>query len=140
MHWFLDPIQYHYADFEGRVGRQEYWVWILFSIGLQIILEIIGNDVFATIVALALALPSLGLGARRLHDVGRSGWWQLLVLIPIVGWIVLIVWTAQETIPTDNEYGAPAKPKKLLSTIVVPPVTPATAVTAEPVSPSRIVE
>lgn len=111
MHWFLDPIQKHYADFQGRVGRQEFWMFILFSFGLNVVLSILGIDVIGTIISLALLAPSLAIGARRLHDTGRSGWWQLLGLIPVIGWIVLIIWCAEETKPVDNQFGAPAKPK-----------------------------
>lgn len=111
MHWFLDPIQKHYVDFEGRVGRQEFWMFILFSVGLNIILEIIGIDILGALVSLGLFLPNIALTTRRLHDTGRSGWWQLLWLIPIIGWIVIIVFLARQTTPVDNQYGVPAQPK-----------------------------
>lgn len=111
MHWFLDPIQKHYADFEGRVGRQEFWMFVLFVFGLNIVLEILHVEVLSMVVSLALFIPNIALGARRLHDTGRSGWYQLLVIVPIIGWIILIIWFAQETTLADNEYGAPAVPK-----------------------------
>lgn len=57
------------------------------------------------IVGLALLLPSLGLCVRRLHDIGKSGWWWLLALIPIVGAIILIVWFCKDSQPTENQYG-----------------------------------
>jgi uncharacterized membrane protein YhaH (DUF805 family) len=129
MHWFLDPIQKHYADFEGRVGRQEFWMFVLLSFGLNIILEVVHIEILSMIVSLALVVPSLALGARRLHDTGRSGWWQLLVLIPVIGWIVLIVWCAEVTTPADNVYGAPAVPKEGTG---VPQATPAAATPVAP--------
>lgn len=111
MHWFIDPIKNHYADFEGRVGRQEYWMFVLFSIIIQIPFEIVGLDIITMLILLGLLIPNIALGARRLHDIGRSGWWQLLFFIPIIGWIILIVWLTTKTEPIDNVYGAPAVPK-----------------------------
>ncbi len=111
MHWFLDPIQKHYADFEGRVGRQEFWMFVLFSILIQIAFDIVGLDIISMLVSLGLLVPSLALGARRLHDIGKSGWWQLLGLIPIIGWIIIIVWLATKTEPVANQYGNPAVAK-----------------------------
>jgi uncharacterized membrane protein YhaH (DUF805 family) len=125
MHWFIDPIKYHYADFDGRVGRQEFWMFTLFSFILYILLEVIGIDAATLLVSLALSIPSLALSARRLHDIGKSGWWQLIVLIPIIGFIVLIVWCAQKTDPSSNIYGAPAVPKSAApETTTVAPATP----------------
>jgi len=128
MHWFIDPIKNHYANFEGRVGRQEFWMFILFSVGLNIALNILKIDVLALLVSLALFVPSIALTARRLHDTGKSGWWQLLWLIPIVGWIIIVVFCAQETTSADNQFGTPAKPKVPgIVASVVPLTTPAAA-------------
>jgi uncharacterized membrane protein YhaH (DUF805 family) len=111
MHWFLDPIQKHYADFDGRIGRQEFWMFVLFCFGINVVLEVIGIELLSFVVSLALLVPSLAMGARRLHDTGKSGWWQLLWLIPVIGWIIIIVFWATDTIPAENQYGAPARPK-----------------------------
>lgn len=111
MHWLLDPLQKHYADFEGRIGRQEFWMYALCIFGINVVMSVVHLDVLSMIVGLGLLVPNLAMGARRLHDTGHSGWFQLLLLIPIVGWIIVIIWLAQETTPSDNEYGAPAKPK-----------------------------
>jgi uncharacterized membrane protein YhaH (DUF805 family) len=127
MHWFLDPITKHYADFEGRVGRQEYWMFILFSFILQIAFDVVRLDEVSMLIALGLFVPSLALAARRLHDTGKSGWWQLLILIPIVGWIILIVWLATKTDPVANQYGDPAVPK---TPVAAPTATPATTAAA----------
>jgi uncharacterized membrane protein YhaH (DUF805 family) len=127
MHWFLDPITKHYADFEGRVGRQEYWMFILFSFILQIAFSIVGFDEVSMLVYLGLFVPTLALAARRLHDIGKSGWWQLLNLIPIIGWIIIIVWLATKTDPVANEYGDPAVPK---TPAAAPAATPATTAAA----------
>jgi uncharacterized membrane protein YhaH (DUF805 family) len=111
MHWFIDPIKYHYSDFTGRTGREAFWMFTLFSLIINIVLEVINNFPLIMVVSLALLAPSLSISARRLHDIGKSGWWQLLTFIPIIGWIILIVWYAQKTDPADNIYGAPAVPK-----------------------------
>ena len=91
-----------YAHFEGTASRSEYWWFFLF---LFLAASFIG--VFSTTLQMgfniATLLPSLAVGARRLHDTDRSGWWQLLYFVPLVGWIVLIVFWAQESRP--NRYG-----------------------------------
>ena len=86
-------------------------MYVLFVFGINVILSAIHFQMISMLVGLALLVPNLAMGARRLHDTGRSGWLQILGLIPIIGWIILIIWCAEETKPADNEYGAPAKPK-----------------------------
>jgi len=83
-----------YAEFSGRADRTEYWWFELFLLLLMIGAGML-NDTLTNLVSLAVMLPSFAVGARRLHDVNKSGWWQLLYLVPIVGWIVLIYWSAQ---------------------------------------------
>ena len=94
-----------YADFNGRAKRPEYWWFFLFLFLLGAVTGAI-SEVLNGIVALATILPSLAVGARRLHDTNRSGWWQLLWLIPIIGWIVVIIFMAQEGESNDNQFGA----------------------------------
>jgi uncharacterized membrane protein YhaH (DUF805 family) len=132
MHWFIDPIKNHYADFDGRVGRQEFWMFILFSALLNFALEIIDIEVLTMLVSLALLVPNIALASRRLHDTGRSGWWQLLWFIPIIGWIILIVWFATKTDTETNVYGSPAVPKTGPETEVAS-IVGATAVSSDPV-------
>jgi uncharacterized membrane protein YhaH (DUF805 family) len=79
------------------------WVGIL-----NIVLTVLGLDTISAIVSLALLVPSLSIAARRLHDTGRSGWWQLILLIPIIGLIVLIVFLAQDSHDV-NDYGVNPK-------------------------------
>lgn len=97
-----------YAGFTGRARRSEFWFWelavILTSIVAGILDAILGSNVIQIIVGLALIVPGLAVGARRLHDIGKSGWMQLIGIIPIVGWILVIVWYATDSVP-DNEYG-----------------------------------
>jgi uncharacterized membrane protein YhaH (DUF805 family) len=85
-----------YADFSGRASRSEYWWFFLFLIGVYIVASLIGNLAYWVAVAATL-LPSLAAGARRLHDTGRSGWWLLLNLVPLIGFIIVVVLLAQES-------------------------------------------
>ena len=84
-----------YADFTGRASRPEYWWFFLFCFLANAILSIISSGIGA-IFSLATILPSFAVGARRLHETNRSGWWQLLWFVPVVGWIVIIIFLAQE--------------------------------------------
>ena len=82
-----------YVTFTGRASRSEFWWFFLFQIIVMVIASFLG-DVVSGIVSIALLLPAFAVGARRLHDVGRSGWWQLLTLTGI-GVLVLIYWWVQ---------------------------------------------
>ena len=93
-----------YVDFSGRAARPEFWWFFLFQITVLLIAQVIGGDILYGLVALALLLPSLAVGARRLHDIGKSAWFLLLALIPIIGFFVLLYFFAQPTGPA-NEYG-----------------------------------
>jgi uncharacterized membrane protein YhaH (DUF805 family) len=102
-----------YAVFSGRARRKEYWMFVLINvlIGLAIgvVLGIVGAaqaaDGLSTLYSLAAFLPGLAVTCRRLHDTGRSGWWFLLVFLPIVGSIVLIVFLCLDGQPGENAYG-----------------------------------
>ncbi|HLD09877.1 MAG TPA: DUF805 domain-containing protein [Methylophilaceae bacterium] len=94
-----------YADFNGRAKRPEYWWFALFIFLVSLALNM-ASEVLSGIFGLATLVPSLAAGARRLHDTNRSGWWQLLWIIPVIGWIVVIVFLAQEGESTDNQFGA----------------------------------
>ncbi|MGE5470611.1 MAG: DUF805 domain-containing protein [Bacteroidota bacterium] len=83
-----------YADFSGRASRSEYWWWSLFVILASMAAGIL-NQQLAALFSLATVLPSLAVGTRRLHDIDRSGWLQLLFLVPLLGWIVLAYLSAQ---------------------------------------------
>ena len=110
---FVESIQTvlsKYCDFNGRARRSEYWWFTLAYCILSGILSGFaqGSTIFGIIsglVSLALLLPSLGVSVRRLHDVGKSGWWLLLVLIPVIGAIILLVWECKDSDPGDNQYG-----------------------------------
>ncbi|MFA6179245.1 MAG: DUF805 domain-containing protein [Candidatus Methylopumilus sp.] len=94
-----------YADFNGRAKRPEYWWFALFTLLVSLGLGIV-SDIVSALFSLATLLPSLAVGARRLHDTKRSGWWQLLWLVPVIGWIVIIVFLVQEGSTEANEYGS----------------------------------
>jgi uncharacterized membrane protein YhaH (DUF805 family) len=93
-----------YAVFKGRASRSEYWWYALFSFIVGVVLDGLqyANRGFALVTllwGLGTLVPSLALGFRRLHDVNRSGWWLLLALIPVVGWIILLIWYCTDSKP-----------------------------------------
>lgn len=99
----------NYCNFNGRSSRSEFWWYALFTFILGAIVGLIFSDTTAQVVNgiinLALLLPGLGLAVRRMHDIGKSGWWVLINLIPVVGWIIYIVWAAKDSDPTPNQFG-----------------------------------
>jgi uncharacterized membrane protein YhaH (DUF805 family) len=123
-----------YVDFSGRARRSEYWYFALFNVLVSVVTSIvdtvIGTDfdngsggLLSSIASLALLLPSLAVGVRRLHDTDRSGWWILIGLIPIIGWILLIVWFVTDSKP-DNQYGPNPKNASALGDYPPPPAEP----------------
>jgi uncharacterized membrane protein YhaH (DUF805 family) len=84
-----------YAEFSGRATRSEYWWYFLFIVLVSLGLSYISHTL-SLLFSLATLLPSLAAATRRLHDTNRSGWWQLICLVPLIGAIVLIVFLAQE--------------------------------------------
>ncbi len=104
-------VQEKYTTFSGRASRSEYWYFALFNFLASVIAGIIDAAVFGDsgiinlIVALGLLLPGLAVGVRRLHDIGKSGWWLLISLIPLIGIIILIVFYCKKSDPDTNEYG-----------------------------------
>lgn len=112
MEWYLKVLR-QYADFTGRARRQEYWMFTLVSVIISLVLAIVdfalGTGLVGWLYALAVLLPTLAVGARRLHDTGRTGWWQLIGIIPVVGAIVLIVFFATDGDRQPNAYGPDPK-------------------------------
>lgn len=105
-------LQQNYCNSSGRSSRSEYWWYSLFTFILGFIIAIFAGilgenagNALTGIVYLALLLPGLGLTVRRLHDINKSGWWILINLIPLVGWIIMLVWLCKDSDPTDNQYG-----------------------------------
>ena len=109
--YFIGALQ-KYADFTGRARRKEYWMFALYYAIFYIVLSVIdsftGFFIITTIYSLALFVPSISITARRLHDTGRSGWWQLIAFIPLIGYIILIVFLVQDS-HEENEYGVSPK-------------------------------
>jgi uncharacterized membrane protein YhaH (DUF805 family) len=103
-----------YVDFSGRAKRPEYWWFVLFTFLASFVLGLVVNLVLGSTVgasaqllfAAATLVPSLAVGARRLHDTNRRGWWLAIGLIPIIGALILIYFLVQEGEATDNQYGA----------------------------------
>ena len=93
-----------YVDFTGRAGRPEFWWFFLFQVIVYVVASMLGETVYM-LAALGLLLPSLGAGARRLHDIGKSGWWLLLGLIPLLGFLVLLYFFCQPS-RESNQWGA----------------------------------
>jgi len=85
-----------YVDFNGVASRSEFWWFMLFVFIVAVVLGW-ASPLLANIFGLAMLLPELAVGARRLHDTGRSGWWQLLLLLPVIGVIILIVFWVQDS-------------------------------------------
>jgi len=127
--YFVNTIKNRYAKFDGRASRSEFWYFILFYFVSNIILALLdtfvinpmlgatpsqmGQGGFLQIIfALAMLVPSIAIAIRRLHDIGKSGWWYLIVFIPIVGLLVLLYFFVQDSQPGTNQYGH--NPKGLL--------------------------
>lgn len=118
MRWYLKVLG-QYVDFHGRARRAEYWMFALVNIAVLFVLTVLDNmltgtattspDILRGIYTLAVLLPSLGVCVRRLHDTGRSGWWLLIALIPIIGTIVLLVFLVTDGDWGPNEHGANPK-------------------------------
>ena len=109
---FVDAIRLgfnNYFNFSGRSRRSEYWYWALFTIlggaVSQVIDGITGLGIFYSLFSLLILIPGLALGARRLHDIGKSGWWQLLWFAIIVGWVILLIWNIRDSDQAPNSHG-----------------------------------
>jgi len=101
-----------YVTVSGRAARSEYWYWVLFGVLVGIVANIVDAILFggnsrpvSSIVSLAILLPGIAVSVRRLHDLDRSGWWYLLVLIPVIGWIALLVWFIGRGTVGPNRFG-----------------------------------
>ncbi|MFJ5074105.1 DUF805 domain-containing protein [Streptomyces sp. NPDC088553] len=114
MNWYLEVLK-KYVVFSGRARRKEHWMFFLLNIVAVIVVATVDLAIgtfplLYPIYFLAVLLPHLGVTVRRLHDTGRSGWYVLLALIPLVGGIILIVFLAGEGEQHQNAYGPSPKP------------------------------
>lgn len=110
----MSPIDYYvrafqkYAQFSGRATRAEYWWFYLITIGVSFLLGIVDgllDTPFGLIYFFASLIPSLAIQVRRLHDVSKSGWYMLLNLVIIIGWIWLLILNILDSTPGNNKYG-----------------------------------
>ena len=110
MNWYLDVLKNKYATFSGRARRKEYWMFFLFNIliaiGLGIVEALIGTGgLLGGIYSLAVLIPGIAVTVRRLHDTSRTGWWVLIVFLPLVGALILLIFMVLDSQAGDNEYG-----------------------------------
>jgi uncharacterized membrane protein YhaH (DUF805 family) len=120
VNWYLEVFR-KYATFDGRARRAEYWYFALFNLIFSSVLGVLdgivrSNSSSASTVgllgglySLAVLIPSIAVGVRRLHDTGRSGWWMLIGFIPLIGAIWLLVYFVEEGTAGPNQYGADPK-------------------------------
>jgi uncharacterized membrane protein YhaH (DUF805 family) len=111
-----------YTTFSGRASRPEFWWWVLFVVLLNVATGIVDATLIAPtlgfepyeelagqplslIVSLAILLPNISVSVRRLHDIDRSGWWYLIILIPFIGVLVIIYWAVQPGTSGSNRFG-----------------------------------
>ncbi|MBO5815262.1 MAG: DUF805 domain-containing protein [Bacteroidales bacterium] len=111
--YFVDVIRNKYADFNGRARRSEYWYFVLFnfliSMAVGLVAGLIGFDWLSYIYSIALLVPGVAIGVRRLHDIGKSGWWLLISFVPLIGAIWLIILMVKEGNNGSNAYGPDPK-------------------------------
>jgi uncharacterized membrane protein YhaH (DUF805 family) len=97
-----------FADFKGRSARSEFWYFQLFCVLLSIFLHFISQNL-ASLAMLIVMLPNLAVSVRRMHDIGRSGWWVCIVAVPIVGVFLFLFWAIQDSDAETNAYGLPTQ-------------------------------
>ena len=113
MEWYLKVVKENYANFDGRARRKEYWMFVLFNVIISTILSMIEPTVYL-IYVLAILVPSIAVGVRRLHDVGKSGWFMFIALVPIIGGIWLLILACTDGDSGDNEYGSNPKTEEVV--------------------------
>ncbi len=109
MNWYLEVLK-KYAVFTGRARRKEFWMFTLFNfiicIAISLAEMLVGSPgIIGILYVLAVFIPGIAVSVRRLHDTNRTGWWQLLALVPVIGWIFVIIFLAQDSQPGQNRYG-----------------------------------
>ena len=119
MSWYVRVLK-KYAVFSGRARRKEYWYFALFNLIIALVLGLIdglvgtysvvgGLGLLGGLYYLAVLLPTIGVSVRRLHDTGRSGWWLFIVLIPLIGAIILLIYMVSDSQAGTNQYGPSPK-------------------------------
>lgn len=129
MEWMILPYK-RYFDFAGRSQRKEYWMFALFGLIVQLVLDgglggnysvlmglratpSFGATALSGLFGLVTIIPSLAVGIRRLHDTDRSGWWLLIVLVPLVGFLALLYFMVSDGTPGPNRFGEDPKGRGL---------------------------
>lgn len=115
---FLEALTKRYAQFSGRASKREFWGYMLFRMVAVVAIFFVAVIMFAIneslgsifnllcwLFGIALFIPDLSVGVRRLHDTGKSGWWYLISVIPLIGWIWLIILWCQASVNEDNQWG-----------------------------------
>ena len=112
MSWFIKAITQNYANFSGRASRAEYWYFMLFYGIFNVVGEMVTQTsqdpaivIIFLIILLGLLIPTISIGVRRLHDIGKSGWFWFFIFIPCVGGLILLIWAIEDSQPGDNQYG-----------------------------------
>jgi len=119
MNWYMQALK-RWNDFNGRSRRKEYWFFLLFNVMAAAVLSIIdmftgtynattGIGLLSGIYALVMLVPGIAVTIRRLHDTGRSGWWILIALVPIIGGIWLLVLMVLDSHKEPNQWGPSPK-------------------------------
>lgn len=119
MNWYLMTIK-QYVDFSGRARRKQYWIFTLINIILSLLLSSLdgliglfnvdaGMGLISGLYSLAILLPAIGVTVRRLHDTGRTGWWLLIGLIPLIGALVLLYFLVSNGEEQTNRFGTNPK-------------------------------
>lgn len=103
MNWYLEVLK-KYAVFSGRARRKEYWMFLLINLIITVVLSFI-SDYLYYLYTLAVFIPGLAVSVRRLHDIGKSGWWVFIGLIPLAGWLWYMVLMAMNGQSGENQYG-----------------------------------
>lgn len=108
MSWYIQAIK-NYCNFSGRATRKEYWMYSLisaiFGLALSLVDSLIGISIFTSIYSLFILIPDLSISFRRLHDIDKSAWWLLISIIPVVGSIILFVFSVRPGTIGPNSYG-----------------------------------
>lgn len=115
MKWYIEAVT-NYVNFKGRARRKAYWMFVLCNMIIAALLSLLDGvfditvgmsnvGVISFVYSVLIFLPSLAVAVRRLHDTGRSGWWVLINFVPVIGFIVLIVFFCQDSYYGENQYG-----------------------------------
>ncbi|PEJ59509.1 hypothetical protein CN692_04765 [Bacillus sp. AFS002410] len=109
MQWYIKVLK-NYIGFHGRASRTEYWMFMLINAIITFIFTLVDDfantkEMFAGIYGLLTLIPLIAVGVRRLHDIGRSGWWYLISIIPFLGSLILLIMACFKSEDHENRFG-----------------------------------